>query len=165
MNLKKWERYLRVNLLGPGLLLIKKYLPSRGLTKLRNTVLEGLGLLFEVPWSHSVRPLQTSDRPVAETSTWHTTITRDIRVSFGVLILIPSKLSVADPWFRPRGPGNNKICYRKPATGAELVTWREVLSGNSVRRLLSLWKFPSGKCSRTFKLIFLLPFNVVLLTN
>ena len=34
MNLKKLERYLRVNLLGPGPRFIKKkYLPGRGLTK------------------------------------------------------------------------------------------------------------------------------------
>ena len=33
MNLKKMERYLRVNLLGPGLVLWKKNLPGRGLTK------------------------------------------------------------------------------------------------------------------------------------
>jgi len=34
MNLKKMERYLRVNLLGPGPRLIKKKnLPGRGLTK------------------------------------------------------------------------------------------------------------------------------------
>ena len=35
MNLKKLERYLRVNLLGPGPRLIKKKknLPGRGLTK------------------------------------------------------------------------------------------------------------------------------------
>ena len=33
MNLKKLERYLRVNLLGPGPRLIKKNLPGRGRTK------------------------------------------------------------------------------------------------------------------------------------
>jgi hypothetical protein len=34
MNLKKLERYLRVNLLGPGPSSYKKnYLPGRGLTK------------------------------------------------------------------------------------------------------------------------------------
>ena len=32
-ELKKLERYLRVNLLGPGTRLIKKNLPGRGLTK------------------------------------------------------------------------------------------------------------------------------------
>ena len=32
MHLKKLERYLRVNLLGPGHRLIKKNLPGRGLT-------------------------------------------------------------------------------------------------------------------------------------
>jgi len=32
-ELKKLERYLRVNLLGPGPLLKKKNLPGRGLTK------------------------------------------------------------------------------------------------------------------------------------
>ena len=32
-ELKKIERYLRVNLLGPGPRLIKKNLPGRGLTK------------------------------------------------------------------------------------------------------------------------------------
>jgi len=32
-ELKKMERYLRVNLLGPGPRLIKKNLPDRGLTK------------------------------------------------------------------------------------------------------------------------------------
>jgi len=31
-ELKKMERYLRGNLLGPGLRLIKKNLPGRGLT-------------------------------------------------------------------------------------------------------------------------------------
>jgi len=33
MNLKKMEKYLRVNLLGPGPRLMKKNLPGRGLTK------------------------------------------------------------------------------------------------------------------------------------
>jgi len=33
MNLKKLERYLRVNLLGRGPRLIKRNLPGRGLTK------------------------------------------------------------------------------------------------------------------------------------
>jgi len=33
MNLKKMERYLRVNLLGPGPRLIKQKLPGRGLTE------------------------------------------------------------------------------------------------------------------------------------
>ena len=33
MNLKKLERHLRINLLGPGSRLIKKNLPGRGLTK------------------------------------------------------------------------------------------------------------------------------------
>ena len=33
MNLKKLERYLRVNLLEPDPRLIKKKLPGRGLTK------------------------------------------------------------------------------------------------------------------------------------
>ena len=37
MNLKKLERYLRVNMLGPGPRLIKKKLPGRGLTKVENT--------------------------------------------------------------------------------------------------------------------------------
>jgi len=32
MNLKKMERHLRVNLLGPDPLLIKNNLPGRGLT-------------------------------------------------------------------------------------------------------------------------------------
>ena len=32
MTLKKLERYLRINLLGPGPRLIKKNLPGRGLT-------------------------------------------------------------------------------------------------------------------------------------
>jgi len=35
-ELKKMERYLRVNLLGPGpRLMKKKYLPGRGLTKVK----------------------------------------------------------------------------------------------------------------------------------
>jgi hypothetical protein len=42
MNLKKLERYLRVNLLGPGPRLIKKNLPGRGLTK------------FEKHWSITI---------------------------------------------------------------------------------------------------------------
>jgi len=33
MNFKKMERYIRVNLLGPGPRLMKKNLPGRGLTK------------------------------------------------------------------------------------------------------------------------------------
>jgi hypothetical protein len=33
-ELKKMERYLRVNLLGPGPRLIKNNLPGRGLTKI-----------------------------------------------------------------------------------------------------------------------------------
>ena len=33
MNLKKLEKYLRVNMLQPGPRLIKKNLPGRGLTK------------------------------------------------------------------------------------------------------------------------------------
>jgi hypothetical protein len=45
-----------------------------------STALLGLGLFFEVPRSHSVGLLWTSDRPVAETSTWqHTILTRDKR--------------------------------------------------------------------------------------
>jgi hypothetical protein len=40
----------------------------------------GLGLLYEVPRSHSRGLLWTSNRPAAETSTWqHTTLTRDRR--------------------------------------------------------------------------------------
>ena len=35
MNLKKLERYLRLNLLGPGPRLIKNNLPGRGLTKVQ----------------------------------------------------------------------------------------------------------------------------------
>jgi len=34
-ELKKMERYLRVNLLGPGPRLMKKNLPGRGLTKVQ----------------------------------------------------------------------------------------------------------------------------------
>jgi len=45
MNLKKLERYLRVNLLGPGTRLIKKNLPGRGLTKV------------EKHWSKTFRPV------------------------------------------------------------------------------------------------------------
>ena len=33
MNLREFERYLRVNLLGPGPRLMNKNLPDRGLTK------------------------------------------------------------------------------------------------------------------------------------
>jgi hypothetical protein len=42
MNLKKLERYLRVNLLGPGPLSYKKKsLPGRGLTKVEKHCLRG----------------------------------------------------------------------------------------------------------------------------
>ena len=42
MNFKKLERYLRVNLLGPGpRLMKKKNLPSRGLTKVEKHRING----------------------------------------------------------------------------------------------------------------------------
>ena len=43
MNLKKLERYLRVNLLGPGPRVIKKVLPDRGLTKVEKHCLSPRG--------------------------------------------------------------------------------------------------------------------------
>ena len=43
MNLKKMERYLPVHFLGPGLRLIKKKLPGRGLTKLEKNCSRRLG--------------------------------------------------------------------------------------------------------------------------
>ena len=48
MNLKKLERYLQVNFLGPGSRLIKKNLPGRGLTSLRNTGLEDSALVYNI---------------------------------------------------------------------------------------------------------------------
>jgi len=39
---KKMERYLRVNLLGPGTRLMKKNLPGRGLTKVEKHWCRGL---------------------------------------------------------------------------------------------------------------------------
>jgi len=39
-ELKKMERYLRVNLLGPGPRLMKKNLPGRGLTNVEKHCLE-----------------------------------------------------------------------------------------------------------------------------
>jgi len=43
MNLKKLERYLRVNLFGQGPHLIKKKLPGRGVTKVEKQ--------WSIPWS------------------------------------------------------------------------------------------------------------------
>jgi hypothetical protein len=40
-ELKKLERYLRVNLLGPGPRLIKNNLPGRGLTKVEKHCFKG----------------------------------------------------------------------------------------------------------------------------
>jgi len=46
MNLKKLERYLRVNLLGPGPRLMKKMnLPGRGLTEVEKHCVGPCGLL------------------------------------------------------------------------------------------------------------------------
>jgi hypothetical protein len=52
----------------------------------------------------SVGLLQTSDQPVAGTSTWKTTaLTKDIHAPGGIQIRIPSKLAAADPRrLRPR---------------------------------------------------------------
>ena len=48
--------------------------------------------------------LRTSDRLVAETSTWqHTTPTTDIHVTGGIRTHNPSKWAYADPRLRPRG--------------------------------------------------------------
>ena len=46
MNLKKLERYLPVNLLGPGSRLIKKNLPGRDLTKVEKHYFRECGLLL-----------------------------------------------------------------------------------------------------------------------
>jgi len=43
-ELKKLERYLRVNLLGPGTRLIKKDLPGRGLTKVEKHCFTGTSI-------------------------------------------------------------------------------------------------------------------------
>jgi hypothetical protein len=57
-----------------------------------STALVGLGLLLcEVPRSHSVGLLWTSDRPVAKTSTWQrTTLARDIHAPAGFELTIPA---------------------------------------------------------------------------
>ena len=47
-NLKKMERYLRVNLLGPGPRLIKKNLPGRGITMVEKHWIR-LRALFIIP--------------------------------------------------------------------------------------------------------------------
>ena len=71
----------------------------------------GLGLLYEVPGSHSVTHkhsvglLWTRDRPVAETSTWqHTTPTRHRHpCPGGIRTRNHNKRAAADPRLRPRG--------------------------------------------------------------
>ena len=72
------ELFLDYRCFAPSLLLSTKCFPPDG-----STALVGLGLLCEVPRSHSDTPqsvglLVTSDRPVEETSTClHTALTRD----------------------------------------------------------------------------------------
>ena len=46
-ELKKMERYLRVNLLGPGPRLMKKNLPGRGLTKVEKHCVKMLCLMLQ----------------------------------------------------------------------------------------------------------------------
>jgi len=48
-ELKKFERYLRVNLLGPGPRLMKKNLPGRGLTKVEKRWFRGLTMKTKDP--------------------------------------------------------------------------------------------------------------------
>ena len=53
---------------------------------------------------HSVELLWTSDRLVAETSTWqHTTLTTDIHARGGIQTRNPGKRAAVDPRLRPRG--------------------------------------------------------------
>ena len=58
-ELKKLERYLRVNLLGPGPRFIKKILPGRGLTKVEKHCSTGIALvlcyIFTIPWTGQFR--------------------------------------------------------------------------------------------------------------
>ena len=72
--------------------------------------LGGLGLLFEVPRSHSDTPhlvgfLWTNDRPVAETATWQRQHSHeiDIRAPDRTRTLNPSKRTAVDPRLRRRG--------------------------------------------------------------
>ena len=51
MNLKKLERYLRVNLLGPGPSFVKKNLPGRGLTKV-DKLCSSLHRTYSLPFEH-----------------------------------------------------------------------------------------------------------------
>jgi len=71
MNLKKLEKYLRVNLLGPGPRFIKKKnLPRRGLTNVEKHwcrwLLMRLITLGDTQTHHSVGLLWTRDRPVVD---------------------------------------------------------------------------------------------------
>jgi hypothetical protein len=71
-----------------------------------STGVVGLGLLInEVPSSHSVGLLRTSDRLVTKASTWqHTTVTRDRHLcNGGIRIRNPKKRAAAHPRLRPRG--------------------------------------------------------------
>jgi hypothetical protein len=74
------------------------------------TDLVGLALLYETARSlsdtpHSVRLLWTSDRHIAETSTWqHTTLATDIYALGGIRTRKSSKRAAADSRLRPRGP-------------------------------------------------------------
>jgi hypothetical protein len=59
-------------------------------------------------WSHPDTPhsefLWTSDRPVAEASTWqHPSLTTDIHASGGIRTRSPNKQAAANPSLRPRG--------------------------------------------------------------
>jgi len=68
-----------------------------------STALVCLGfLIIEVPQSHSVGFLWTSDRPVAKTSSQHSQET-GFYAPGGILTRDPSKQTAADPSLRPRG--------------------------------------------------------------
>jgi hypothetical protein len=89
-----------------------------------STALVSLGLLYEVPRSHSDTPhsvglLWTGDQPVEETSTWqHTTLTRDRHPCppSGIRTRNPSKRAAVEPRLRQRGHWD-----RLPPHGAQLT--------------------------------------------
>jgi hypothetical protein len=62
------------------------------------------GFMITLKTLQSVELLWTSGQPDAETSTWHTTLTRDRHPSpDGIRTHNPSKRAAADPRLRPRG--------------------------------------------------------------
>ena len=57
---KKLERYLRVNLLGPGPRLMKKNLPGRGLTKVERNTDRGNIMHYEAYYADYLAKVDTA---------------------------------------------------------------------------------------------------------